>query len=223
MRRIDAMTSLDKSTPELIKELEQSLLALNRLKVQTILENAGNGISVPQMIEELIVPALDHIGHEWENGNVALSQVYMSGRICEDLIDVLLPAADPARTDQPAMAIAVLDDYHMLGKRIVYSILRACGFELANYGHMTVDEIINRVKTDKIKILLISVLMLPSALKVKEVRERLDRQGIPVKIVVGGAPFRFDDRLWKDVGADRMGKNASEAVGILRDLINEIG
>ena len=209
--------------PTLINELERALLTLNRLKVQSILENAGNGKPVPQMIEELIVPALDHIGFEWEAGNVALSQVYMSGRICEDLVDVLLPPADPARTDQPAMAIAVLDDYHMLGKRIVYSILRACGFELANYGHMNVDEMVSRVKSDKIKILLISVLMLPSALKVREVRERLDRLGIPVKIMVGGAPFRFDDQLWKDVGADRMGKNASEAVGILKDLMNEIG
>ena len=213
----------ENDNPGLIKELEHALLTLNRLKVQTILENAGNGKPVPQMIEELIVPALDHIGFEWEAGNVALSQVYMSGRICEDLVDVLLPPADPARTDQPLMAIAVLDDYHMLGSRIVYSILRACGFELANYGHITVDDLVSRVKSDKIKILLISVLMLPSALKVREVRERLDRLGIPVKIMVGGAPFRFDDQLWKDVGADRMGKNASEAVGILKDLMNEIG
>jgi len=34
-------------------------------------------------------------------------------------------------------------------------------------------------------------------------------------LIVGGAPFRFDANLWKEVGADAMGKNASEAINII--------
>jgi hypothetical protein len=33
--------------------------------------------------------------------------------------------------------------------------------------------------------------------------------------VVGGAPFRFDDQLWREVGADAMGLSASDALKIL--------
>jgi len=55
------------------------------------------------------------------------------------------PAADPERTGLPPMAIAVLEDYHFLGQRLVYSALRASGYSLANYGHCEVDDLVARV------------------------------------------------------------------------------
>ena len=67
-----------------------------------------------------LVPVLEEIGTGWENGTYALSQVYMSGRICEELVDLILPPTDVMRRTQPKIAIATLEDYHMLGKRIVY-------------------------------------------------------------------------------------------------------
>ena len=82
----------------------------------------------------------------------------MGGRICEDLVDTILPPDDPDRKDQPRMAICVLS-HHKLGKTIVYSLLRASGFELLDFGAIEVDELIECVKIEKIKILLISVLM----------------------------------------------------------------
>ena len=116
------------------------------------------------------------------------------------------------------MAIAVLEDYHLLGKRIVYSTLRAGGFDLLDYGRAEVDELVNRIRRDGIEVLLVSTLMLPSALRVKDVRTKLDDAGEKVKIVVGGAPFRLDDQLWKEVYADAVGKNASEAVEIVKTI-----
>ena len=113
------------------------------------------------------------------------------------------------------MAICVLSDHHKLGKIIVYSLLRASGFDLFDYGTMEVDDLIERVKKDKIEILLISTLMLPSALKVKKVKEKLIDDNLDVKIIVGGAPFRFDDKLWQEVGADAMCQTASEAVTVI--------
>jgi methanogenic corrinoid protein MtbC1 len=118
------------------------------------------------------------------------------------------------------MAIAVIEDYHMLGKRIIYTVLRASGFELLDYGHgINTDDLADRVIEDKIEILLISALMLPAALKVKELREKLNKLNCNVKIVVGGAPFRFDNKLWQEVGSDATGKDSSEAIKIITDLI----
>lgn len=171
------------------------------------------------LIEEVVVPALDLIGKEWESGSLALSQVYMAGRVCEQLVDEILPPADPQRKNQPRLAIAVLEDYHALGKRLVSAVLRASGYELTDYGYgVKVDDLVRRVVEDKIAIVLVSCLMLASALRVKDVREGLRNAGSQARLVVGGAPFRFDPQLWREVGADACGATASEVIGIVRDL-----
>jgi methanogenic corrinoid protein MtbC1 len=117
------------------------------------------------------------------------------------------------------MAIAVLDDYHLLGKRIVHAVLRAGGFELKDYGRVTVDELVNKAKNDRISVLLISTLMLHSALHVRDVVEKIKIEGFGARVVVGGAPFRFDDHLWRDVGADAMGLSASDVPDIVQSMM----
>jgi len=203
-------------------EFEQALLSLDRLAARNMLLESGGAETPFQLVEKLVVPALERIGAGWEQGRVALSQVYMSGRICEELVDTLLPADGLGRKNRPKMAIAVLQDYHLLGKRIVYSVLRSSGFELLDYGRVDADELVRRVRNDGVEVLLISVLMLPSALQVKDVRARLQAIGSEVKIVVGGAPFRLDDQLWKEVGADAMGREASEAIDILAKMTGDV-
>ena len=193
------ITNEDDDSRMLKSEFERSLLSLERLAARSILTAPGG--SPLEIVEGLIVPVLEKIGADWEKGEVALSQVYMAGRMCEELVDELLPSNDSFRKN-PVMAIAVLEDFHMLGKRIVYSALRSSGFHLLDYGQMRINDLVERVKRDGIKILLISTLMLPSALRVREVREGCRQAGMDVKIVVGGAPFRFDDLLWKEVHAD---------------------
>ena len=201
--------------------LVEALLSIDRMEVKSILTRSLPEVSPIMLIEKLISPALERIGLEWEQGRLSLSQVYMSGRICEEVIDQILPPGRSAARRQPKMAIAVLEDYHLLGKRIVYSIMRANGYDLLDYGRMSVDELVEIVTQERIEILLISVLMLPSALRVKQLRERLYAKGLGTKIVVGGAPFRFDDQLWQEVGADACGKAASDVLAIVRRLVGD--
>jgi methanogenic corrinoid protein MtbC1 len=202
---------------ERIKNFTQALLSLDRLSAKQIMDDESSRVGPIHFVEDVVIAALEQVGSQWQEGTVALSQVYMAGRICEDLVDEILPPADPARKNQPKMAICVLSDHHKLGKAIVYSILRAGGFELLDYGVVEVEDLVTRVKKDTIEILFISVLMLPSALKVEQVREGLKDLG--VRIVVGGAPFRLDDRLWRDVGADAMCRSASEAVSVIDKIM----
>ena len=51
----------------------------------------------------------------------------------------------------------------------------------------------------------------------------LKKRGWNGKIAVGGAPFLFDPDLWREVGADAMGKNASDAISIVRKWMEEAG
>ena len=207
---------------DLSERFENSLLALDRLAATRLITETTGQITAMELVDHVVVPALTRIGDSWERGTIALSQVYMSGRICEELIDRLLPPGNPQRKNQPPMAIAVLEDYHLLGKRIVTAVLRAGGFNLKDYGRVTVDEVIALAKKDGIRLLLLSTLMLHSALRVREVVAGLAREDLPVRIVVGGAPFIFDDRLWRDVQADAMGRSASEVTEIVRRLTEDL-
>ncbi|GEC97022.1 MAG: hypothetical protein RLZZ220_1225 [Pseudomonadota bacterium] len=198
------------------------LETLDRVGAENAVNQALATLTPIQVIDRIVVPALEEIGRAWESGEVALSQVYMSGRICEALVEAVLPPSDPDRKHQPRSAIVTLSDFHMMGKRIVYSHMRASGFELFDYGRMDVDELVDRVLADKIRVLMISVLMLPSALKVADVCRRLKEAGLAVRVIVGGAPFLFDENLWREVGADAMGRNAAEAVTLVSEWMEEM-
>jgi methanogenic corrinoid protein MtbC1 len=188
------------NTERLRNELETALLSLNKVATRRIYKDSG--LPPTEFAEEFFMPVLDRIGAKWEKGEVALSQIYVSGRICESLLNELLPSDGPDLKKTPSMAVAVLEDSHLLGKRLLCSVLRAGGYRINDFGQQQLESLVTRVQSEKIRILLVSTLMLSSALRVKELRRRLDSLGLNVKLVVGGAPFRFDERLWRDVGAD---------------------
>jgi len=201
------------------REFEDALLGLDRVAARELLHACAREQGALGAAEALVVPALQRIGQGWEEGRLALAQVYMAGRICEELFAPLLPETPPDGTGRcPKVALAVVEDRHMLGRRMVLAALRAAGFAVADWGSADLPELLRRVETERPDILLLSALMLPSALRVRELRARLDARGLKVRLVVGGAPFNFDPDLWREVGADAMGRSATDAIRIVREL-----
>jgi methanogenic corrinoid protein MtbC1 len=209
---------VDTITNEFVHALE----SLDRPQIETLFQRTAGQHPPMAVVENLVVPALDRLGREWDAGRIALSQIYMASRICEDLVARVLPPMAPERRSQPPHAIVVLSDYHLLGKRIVLAAMRASGFETLDYGRMEVDELVERAVADDLKILLVSVLMLPAALKVRTLRAALDARGYRLRIAVGGAPFQFDPELWREVGADAMGRSSADAITIVRRWMEEM-
>ncbi len=204
---------------EIIKEFETALLTLDRLKVKTILVDQTKENDFLKSLEDIVVPAMESIGKKWEDGKVALSQVYMGGKICEEIVDELLPQTNTKRVNDPNLGLLVYKDYHMLGKQIVYTFLRASGYDVKDYGSQhNIDEIIQNIKKDNIQILLISVLMLNSALNIKELILAIKQNGLKTKVIVGGAPFRFDKGLYKEVGANATASIASGVLDVIENL-----
>jgi methanogenic corrinoid protein MtbC1 len=202
-----------------LNKFEEALLSIDRIKTEKILNQIREFHSPQQIIDKIIVPSLQHIGEMWENGNVALSQIYMSGRICEVIIEKIL-ISEKKEIRNEIIGIANLEDYHPLGKKILKAFLKSSGYTVIDYGTgVSVKDLIELVKENKIDFLMISTLMLRSALEVKELRKKLNEEGIDVKLIVGGAPFLFDDQLWKQVGADAMGFNAFDAIKIIRKFV----
>ncbi len=94
---------------EVVYNLEQALLSLDRLTAKSILIESRDTWTPIQLADKLFAPVLQRIGAGWEKGEIALSQVYMSGRICEELVSTILPSGGQRRNHQPKMAIAVLE------------------------------------------------------------------------------------------------------------------
>ena len=205
----------------LLNEFEVALLTLDRSAADKIITDYTRPGGSIQIANELVTKALDRIGKAWEEGKVALSQVYMSGILCEELIDKMVPRLKPEQKGKAVIAIAAFEDFHTLGKRIIYSSLRAGGFDIIDLGNgLNTADLVRYVREKNIKILLLSVLMLRSALKINQLKEQLSGTG--VKIVVGGAPFRFDNQLWIEVGADATGNDPSDAMMIVTKLMREL-
>ena len=205
-----------------INELEARLLAIDKIGATIIIKNETEKSSPFTCIENIVVPALQNIGLKWEIGKASLSQVYMSGKICENIIDSIIIDHGGLPEHSSRLGMAVLEDHHTLGKRIVISILKSGGHSVKDYGHgLTVNQLAKKVLDDDIDILLISTLMLPAALRTREAIKIIKKERPDIRIIVGGAPYLFDDKLWKDVGADACGHTASESLLIVNSMLKE--
>ena len=201
---------------------EAALLSMDRVLCRSLLQEAMGEERQLAGIEHLLGPALAHIGDRWEAGELALTQVYMGGRICEDLLTELSPASSTPVAGAPRIGVGVLLDQHQLGKRIVASTLRSCGFHVLDYGQgLEPQDLAQRACEDRVAILMVSVLMVNSALRLREVREALGEGPDRPRLVVGGAPFRFNPHLWQEVGADAVGQTGVDAVAIAQRLLEE--
>jgi methanogenic corrinoid protein MtbC1 len=119
----------------LIKEdFYNSLVFIDKLKAKEILSGFAADDRLMPFIEKVAAATLVRIGEEWEERLISLSQVYIAGKICEEIVDEVLPHASPKRKRQPKAAIVMPEDYLVLGKRIAYTVLRSSGFELKDWG-----------------------------------------------------------------------------------------
>lgn len=199
-------------------EFKSAILSMNRFDAEMILNAAFETSEGFVAVEEIVLNAQESIGAGWERGDLSLAQVYMSGVLCEELMSFYLPEESDDGRDHPSIAIAVLEDFHTMGKDIVCSILRSHGYQFTDYGHgLTVEEVAQRASSEGVEILMISTLMLNSALRVVALKKRLAELGSVPLIFVGGAPFRMDPNLWQEVGADGTSGRASGIMDLLAE------
>jgi methanogenic corrinoid protein MtbC1 len=199
-------------------DFEHALLAMDREGARRLFMRGVEADGALPFMENLVGLVLERIGTAWEAGDLALSQVYMAGRNCEELALTVLPSGHPDRRHDPKLALAVFEDYHLLGKRMVHAVLRNEGYAVSDWGQVDLETAMARLRAEPVDILLLSCLMLSSALRIARLKAAIKAEGLAVKLVVGGAPFRHDGALWREVGADAMGTNASQVTSLVRGL-----
>lgn len=187
---------------------------------RTIGRALDKGYAPEQVLDQVVATALNALGQGWEDGSVSLTQVYMGGRIAEEVINGVLPQFAQPAVPLGKVVIGTLGDHHGLGQRIVAAFLVVAGMQVISLGlGVAPADFVQRAKEEAADLIAISVLMYPSALQVRRVRELLDQERLPIPLLVGGAPFSLDRTLWQRVGASAMGSNPAEGVAVAKRLI----
>ena len=118
-------------------------------------------------------------------------------------------------------------DLHALGKRIVIGCLKAHLIEAIDLGvSVPPERFVDEAVAPQADVIGISAMMVHTArgkngcLKVRQIlRER--RLEDRIKIIVGGAAYRFDPHLYKAVNADAWAEDGLAAGKIVLELIKE--
>lgn len=209
-----------KDKKELTNEFKEVLLSVNRIEalrvMKEVYENSDNCLASAADIIRIV---LEDIGVGWEEGEISLSQVYMSGILCEECVNSILSEETAVDKSPLNIGIGVLLDHHGLGKKIISSIIRLNGYDVIDFGDgLSVKDIVSKAIENELDVLLISTLMLPSALKVKEVVKKIHEEGKTIKVLAGGAPFRLDKNLWIEVGLDTDVRNNADIIRVIEEV-----
>lgn len=197
-----------------VDELVATLLQLDRVASNRVLHRFGAQNDGLIGLESVISGALESIGERWEAGSVSLAQVYLTAKMCQELLRPWTPPE--SLTPKGNFALVVLEDQHTLGAGLVRAVLACAGMAPVYWGSLDTAGAIARILAEKPQTLLVSTLMLRSALRVSKLTKAIRDAGLSTRVIVGGAPFRFDAALWQEVGADAVGRTSADALALLR-------
>jgi methanogenic corrinoid protein MtbC1 len=119
-------------------------------------------------------------------------------------------------------------DLHSLGKRIVSGCLRALMVDVHDLGvNVPAAKFVDAAVADKAQVIAVSSMMVHTATGEhgsREVRQILRDRGLEgsIRLVVGGAPYRFDGELYKSVGAEAWAPDGVTGAKVIAGLIREV-
>ena len=175
-----------------------------------------------KVIEDFIIPALDVVGVEYENGKIFLPQLLQSAEAAKAAFacvrEVMIKSqAESADKTGKIIIATVYGDVHDIGKNIVKVILENYNFEVVDLGRdVPADKVVEAVKLNKINIVGLSALMTTTVASMKDTIAKLRAEFEDIKIICGGAVLTPD--LAKYAGADYYAKDAMETVRIASSL-----
>lgn len=205
-----------------------AIISVNRSKANKIIDDWIKENGSHDIFQEILRPGLEEIGEIWAvEKDITFAQVYVATTIAEDTIIKVLEHS-PITLDQKPTKIIIgnmENDYHSLGKRLVDSSLRSSGWVTVDLGvDVSAEEFVEQAIELDAKIIMISAMFYSTAKHIKKVREIIDQKGYKdkIKLIVGGAVFNVKENLWKEVGADAIGKNALDAGKIADEILISI-
>ena len=193
---------------------KDSIVALTKERVE-------GGTSPSEIINDLLIPAINKVGKLFEQKRYFLPQLIASASAMELSIGYLEPmlVSDGQDDDAPVIVIATVEgDVHDIGKNLVALMLKNYGYKVIDLGKNVESEVIvDTAIKENAKIIALSALMTTTMMNMKTVIGIAHEKGCTAKIIVGGAAVT--ESFAQEIGADGYSGDAADCVRLVEKLL----
>ena len=188
----------------------------------------GRPLSV---IEGPLMAGMNVVGDLFGSGKMFLPQVVKSARVMKKSVAYLQPFLEAekqagAKAAGKILLATVKGDVHDIGKNIVGVVLACNNYEIIDLGVMvSADTILQKAQELKVDVVGLSGLITPSLDEMVHVAEEMERRGITLPLLIGGATTSKAHTAVKI--AQRYSNSvvhvldASRAVGVVSSLLSD--
>lgn len=173
-----------------------------------------------EIIEQIIIPALETVGRDYETGVKFLPQLMHSAETVKNAFKVLKAVMESAgeKINYGKIILAtVKGDIHDIGKNIVRVILENYGYEVIDLGKDTdIELIVETAKKENIRLVGLSALMTTTVVSMEATIKALREAGVTSKVAVGGAVLNAGYAA--EIKADYYCKDAMDAVRVANSI-----
>jgi 5-methyltetrahydrofolate--homocysteine methyltransferase len=191
------------------------------------------------VIEGPLMDGMNRVGDLFGDGKMFLPQVVKSARVMKRAVAYLEPFMEAEKASAQADGLAtssskgkvlmatVKGDVHDIGKNIVGVVLQCNNYDVIDMGVMVpAADIIARAVEEKVDIIGLSGLITPSLDEMCHVAAEMQRQGLDIPLLIGGATTSKVHTAVKINPNYQRGQtvyvtDASRAVGVASQLLSE--
>lgn len=177
------------------------------------------------IVNEILIPALDKVGADFESGKLFLPQLIQSATAAQGGFDEikqkLAKEKDSVSVSRGKIVVAtVKGDVHDIGKNIVKVILENYGYDVIDLGKdVPIETVVQETKRSGAKLVGLSALMTTTVVHMASTIQALRKELPDVKVWVGGAVLTEDYAM--QIGADYYAKDAKQSVDIAKEFFTE--
>lgn len=147
------------------------------------------------IIEGPLMKGMNRVGELFGDGKMFLPQVVKTARTMKQAVGILQPYIEAQRTTDNGQCSAgkvllatVKGDVHDIGKNIVSVVMACNNYEVIDMGVMVpAEEIVQKAKEEQVDMIGLSGLITPSLEEMVNVARELERAGLHIPIMIGGA------------------------------------
>ncbi|MBQ8989485.1 MAG: methionine synthase [Prevotella sp.] len=145
------------------------------------------------IIEGPLMAGMNTVGQLFGEGKMFLPQVVKTARTMKQAVEILQPSIEAEKTEGSKSAGKVLlatvkGDVHDIGKNIVGVVMACNNYEIIDMGVMVpAEQIVRKAKEEKVDMIGLSGLITPSLEEMVNVAKELQREGMNIPIMIGGA------------------------------------
>jgi 5-methyltetrahydrofolate--homocysteine methyltransferase len=196
------------------------VLSGRKMLIKDAVSRALKENSAMDVINNLLIPAINAAGDKFEKGEFFLPQLMSSAETVKlgfDVVKDSVPASDVVSKGKILLA-TVKGDIHDIGKNIVKMLLSNYGYEIIDLGKDVPPEmIVEETQKQNIKLVGLSALMTTTVRSMADTIAALKAAGVDCKVMVGGAVL--NEEYAKLVGADFYSKDAAESARIAKQVL----